>query len=176
MKLEKKRNFSFQNFIEKITDQKIAVSMVIILLISLLPIVALGFYNYPFADDFSASDTAHWAWQETGSLMAVVKAALENVWYNYQSWSGVYASVFWTSLQPGLFGEQFYGMTTLISVVLLVAAGGCLTSVLIKKNPKGNAYHWISLCALYLFTTIQCMPDGNEGLYWHPGTANYRQG
>ena len=27
--------------------------------------------------------------------------------------------------------------------------------------------------ASFLFTLIQCMPDGNEGLYWHAGVVNY---
>ena len=107
--MENKKNKPI-NIIHKISDKTIAIVMALGLFISLIPIVVLAFYNYPCADDFSASDTAHWAWQETGSLWEVIKAAWENVVYNYENWSGVYTSVFWTSMQPGLFGEEFYGI------------------------------------------------------------------
>lgn len=173
MNLLKKLNKKFRVNIDRISDKTIAIGMIIGLTISVIPILLLAFYNYPWADDFSAGDTAHWAWINTGSLWEVIKAAYENVVYNYQQWSGVYASVFWTSLQPGLFGEQFYGMTTCISIGLFVAAGIYMTYVIGSKYIMGNKYSLISLCALYLFTSIQCMPDGNEGLYWHAGVANY---
>ena len=79
-------------------------------------------------------------------------------------------------MQPGLFGERFYGMTTFISVGLFVGAAICLTYVIGSRYIKGNRYHWISVCILYVFTSVQCMPDGNEGLYWHAGGANYTWG
>ena len=82
-------------------------------------------------------------------------------------------SVLWTSLQPGLFGEQFYGVTTLIAVVLFVWGGFYLGSVLLEKYLKADKYIARCIVVLYLFTSIQCMPDGNEGLYWHAGVANY---
>ena len=169
----KKWVYNLKNVINKISDKMIAIGISVGFVISLVPIIILAFYNYPCADDFSASDTAHWAWVETGSTMEVVKAAIENVIFNYNEWSGVYASVFWTSLQPGLFGEQFYGVTTVISVGLFIIAGIYLTYVIGSRYIKGNKYSWISVCVLYLFTSIQCMPDGNEGLYWHAGAANY---
>ena len=163
----------YEGVMSKISDKIIAIGISIGVAISLIPILVLAFYNYPCADDFSASDTAHWAWLETGSILEVIKAAIENVIFNYNEWSGVYVSVFWTSLQPGLFGEQFYGLTTVISIGLFVVAGIFLAYIVGKKYIKGSKYSLISICGLYLFTSLQCMPDGNEGLYWHAGGANY---
>lgn len=173
MNLTKSLDNKLKNVINRISDKTISIVMAAGLMVSLFPILILAFYNYPCADDFSASDTAHWAWINTGSIPEVLKAAIENVIFNYQKWSGVYASVFWTSLQPGLFGERFYGVTTFISVGLFVCAGAYLIYVIGSKYIKGSRYSWISICVLYLFTSIQCMPDGNEGLYWHAGGANY---
>ncbi len=173
MKQTKSLEKKFNHIMNKVSDKMIAMGMMAGLIVSLIPILILAFYNYPCADDFSASDTAHWAWMKTGSIFEVLKAAIENVIYNYENWSGVYASVFWTSLQPGLFGEQFYGVTTVISILLFVSAGIYLTYVIGSKYIKGNSYSWIAICVLYIFSSIQCMPDGNEGLYWHAGGANY---
>lgn len=141
--------------------------------ISLLPILILAFYNYPAADDFSASDSVKLAWTATGSLWEVLKAAWENVRYNYESWSGVFASVFWTSLQPGIFGEEFYGMTTALTLVLLPGAGFYLSRVISRKYLGSAGCTMNAITVLFLFTLIQLMPDGNEGLYWHAGVVNY---
>ena len=162
-----------KNVQKLITEKRIWIVMVIILLASLLPIVQLAFYNYPCADDFSASDSVRLAWLNTGSFIAVIKAAWENVIYNYLEWSGVFMSVFWTSLQFGIFGERFYGITTLIAVVLLVGGGFYLARVILTGYLKADKYVAGIIAVLYLFSTIQCMPDGNEGLYWHAGVVNY---
>ena len=141
--------------------------------VSLIPILLLSRYSFPCADDFSASDTAYIAWQQSRSLVEVIKAAVENVIYNYKEWSGVFASVFWTSLQPGIFGEQYYGITTWITVFLLIFSGIYFYSVILKKYMHANFYETGYISFLYLFTIIQCMPSGLEGLYWHAGVVNY---
>ena len=44
---------------------------------------------------------------------------------------------------------------------------------LVEKYFDGNRYQATALSCIYLFLIIQCMPDGNEGLYWHAGVVNY---
>ena len=141
--------------------------------LSLIPILALSGYSYPCADDFSASDTAYFAWRDTGSILQVIKAAAENVRYNYHEWSGVFASVFWTSLQPGIFGEGYYGITTWITIFLLLIACGYFFKTLLGKYLGADFYDTGIITVAYLFSLIQCMPSGLEGLYWHAGVVNY---
>lgn len=159
--------------IRKITEKHMSIIMLIIFLLSLVPILGLALYNYPGADDFSASHTLYHAWLETGSVAAVLGKALEYVKYTYFQWSGLFMSMFWTALQPGIFGEQFYGATTFISIILLVTGGFYLTHVCVVKYLNGNKYQANILSCIYLLLMIQCMPDGNEGLYWHAGVVNY---
>lgn len=160
-------------FLDKITNKKIYMIMHACFWLSVLPILMLAFYNYPCADDFSASDTVHLAWVNTGSVLAVIKAAWENVVYNYMEWSGVFMSVFWTSLQPGIFGERYYGIITVLTIIFIVAGGFYLGHVIFDKYLKTDKYLSRCIILLYLFVSIQCMPDGNEGFYWHAGVVNY---
>ena len=169
----KRMEFGMKIILNQITEKRIYMVMLIVFLLSVVPILMLAFYNYPCADDFSASDTAYWAWKSTGSILAVIKAAWENVVYNYMEWSGVFMSVFWTSLQFGIFGERFYGIVTWIAVALFIVSGFYLGYVIFTKYLKVNKYMAGCVIILYLFTSIQCMPDGNEGLYWHAGVVNY---
>ena len=147
--------------------------MQIVFWLSLVPILWLALYNYPCADDFTASDTVRIAWLSTGSLWKTFLAVLENVKHNYLNWSGVYASVFWTTLQPSIFGEQYYGIVTFVTIGLLIVGGGYLSHVIFDKYLYVNKELANCVTLIYLFITIQYMPDGNEGLYWHAGVVNY---
>ncbi len=156
-----------------LTEKNIYILMAIGFLMSLIPIILLAGYNYPCADDFSASDSVRQAWLNGGSFAAVLKAAWDNVVFNYKEWSGVYMSVFFTSLQPGIFGERYYCVTTYITLFLLCVSVYYLGKVIFTRYFSTDKYKAGCIGICFLFTLIQCMPSGNEGLFWHPGTANY---
>lgn len=155
------------------TEKRIFWLLLIVFVISLLPLLQISFYNFPCADDFSASDDVRLAWVNSGTLAALIKAAWDNVVFNYLEWSGVYMSVFWTSLQPGIFGENYYFLTNWFTLGLLIFSGFYFTHVLSSKYIKGKKECFGILTLLYLFIVIQCMPDANEGIFWHAGAANY---
>ena len=50
-----------------------------ILLVSLLPLVWLGRYNYPTGDDYYYGVETHLAWQQTGNLAEAFAAACNGV-------------------------------------------------------------------------------------------------
>ncbi len=158
---------------EKITEKHMYMAIQIIFWLSLIPILWLALYNYPCADDFTASDSVREAWLTTGSLWRAFVAVMENVKHNYLNWSGVFMSVFWTTLQPSVFGERYYGVVTFITIALLVLGGWYLGKVVFRDYLKVKKDTANSIILLYLFMTIQYMPDGNEGLYWHAGVVNY---
>ena len=76
-----------KKFVEKINERHIYILLLAIFLLSLIPVLMLGFYGYPSADDFSASDSVRDAWMNTGSFWEVIKAALGNGTFNYLNWS-----------------------------------------------------------------------------------------
>ena len=162
-----------KKFFDAITVKKIYIFLLVVLGASIIPIFVLALYGYPSADDFSASDSVRMAWQASGSVLEVLKAAWQNTVFNYCEWSGVYASVFWTSLQPGIFGEQWYGVTAWITIVLLISSTFYLSHVIFSTYLNVSKYVSGCITILYLFAIIHCMPDGNEGIYWHAGVVNY---
>ena len=77
-------------------------------ILSIIPLIAISFYNAPSADDFSFSQTTADAWRETNSLAQVIKAGLEKTGQIYETWQGSFAGVFLMTLQPAIFGEGAY--------------------------------------------------------------------
>lgn len=156
-----------------ISIKKIHIIAWIIFILSIIPVLLLAKYSFPSADDFSAGRMAHEAWRNTGSFWQAAIGAGKNVIYNYENWSGVYASVFWTSLHAGIFNEKIYGLTTVIVIGMLIVGvvysfQVILTQLMGIKKEISNI-----LALLYLFMVIQNSVNASEAYYWHAGAINY---
>lgn len=53
---------------QKMTEKRIAGFLVIVFILALIPVLLIGKYNYPCADDFGFSAYSHIAWEETQSI------------------------------------------------------------------------------------------------------------
>ena len=98
--------------------EKLCFIMLTLFLISLLPVCRLAFYAHPAGDDYAYGVAAHLAWTDTHSLSAVLAAAVSNVKGYYTSWQGTYSSIFLMSLQPAIFSQRLYFLTTFLTVGL----------------------------------------------------------
>ena len=65
-----------------------------ILLLSLIPLIWLGRYNYPTGDDYYYGAETHLVWQQTGSIIQTLDAACAGVADSYQIWQGTYSALF----------------------------------------------------------------------------------
>jgi hypothetical protein len=149
---------------------------VLLLLTSLAPMVALSFDNHAFYDDFGFSLLTREAWTSTGSVFAVLQAAIANTVGIRQTWEGTYTTSFLSALQPAVFGEGWYRITT---VVLL---GGLLLALFyfLQQTLRGvlgldGATVAAAFGALG-FVMVQFAPDVAEGFYWFNGGVAYTLG
>ena len=60
---------------EKLT----AILLTVFFVLQIIPILYLGRFNHPTSDDFKYGAYSHTAWQETGSLAAVLEASVKGV-------------------------------------------------------------------------------------------------
>ena len=105
-----------------ISNRALAWLCVAVLLVSLMPLYALSFYNHACYDDFGFSLLTRAAWQETGSVLATVGAAVDNTKGIRNTWEGTYATSFISALQPALFGENLYWVSTLVLLTFFLFA------------------------------------------------------
>lgn len=140
----------------------------VVLIVTTLPLYVIAFDNHPYYDDYGFSASVHQAWQETGSLGAVMRAALESAQNVRQTWQGTYTGTILSNLQPSLFSEDLYWIG---NFVLLTALIVCFWFLLRTVFAKLGLARWarISLCSLSLTLMIQCMPDVGEAFFWFNG-------
>ena len=118
--------------------EKLCFIMLTLFLISLLPVCRLAFFAHPAGDDYAYGVAAHLAWTDTHSLSAVLAAAVSNVKGYYTSWQGTYSSIFLMSLQPAIFSQRLYFLTTFLMLFMVI--GSIFFSVSRSVYPLYSAF------------------------------------
>ena len=93
---------------------------IIILVVSLLPIFHLAFYNTPVADDFGYGAPVHYVIKNGGSFFDIIRSIYENVRYTCYNWQGTYSSVFLFSIHPGTINERLYFITSFFMIFMII--------------------------------------------------------
>ena len=78
--------------------EKLYAILLFILIACILPLLYMGLFSHPIGDDYNYGMYGHLAWENTGSLFEVFKAALltsKTDWLGYQ---GTFASSFFGRL------------------------------------------------------------------------------
>lgn len=155
-------------------ENRTALTVVLVLCLAmLLPLIVIGFYNRPSADDYSYATLTHQAIENGDGFFGLLKAAWQTDKNFYRSWQGLYSSAFLLALQPGIFGESLYCLTTL--VVLLIAWVCLFFGIRILNRHYLHASGFFSSVASVFVLTFLCLwlPSANQGLYWYNGAMNY---
>ncbi len=173
----KKEKFNLDAFILKmqniLTPKCMAVVLTIVYGISLIPLLWIGFYNYPSADDYSIGSNAHRAFVETGNLFAVLWAGVVRAVEDWVTWMGYFTSNFLMAVPPSSFGERWYVLTPFLMLGILTLGTVYLLRCIFVKVFKADAYMSHCVSMLMLFVTVQCMVGRVEAFYWYSGAANY---
>ncbi len=147
--------------------------IVVYIVVMTLPILYFSFFSFPYADDFSFSLKMKQV-VESGNynLFELIKTAFAKMIEVYYSWQGTYSATFFSSLQPGIFGEQYYFSTIWILLFLsLFAFLFCGNKILTLLKVAKKRRMFFSLLTWFFY--IQTMPNPREGLFWFNGGLVY---
>ena len=144
-----------------------------ILLLSLIPLIWLGRYNYPTGDDYYYGAETHLVWQQTGSITQTLAAACAGVADSYQIWQGTYSALFLMYLAPNVFSNTAYHLV--IFVILLLLCGGIfyLLRPLFCRFLPGTCGEWITVSSVLSFLCIQTVDFQSDSFYWYNGSMYY---
>ena len=143
------------------------------IIVLLLPMLIIARYNVPCADDYSYGLYTHLAWERSHSLLEVLKEGAHTVGNYYSGWQGTYSAVFVFSIQPAIFGEEWYPLTTYI--VLLSLCGGItyLFAVVVRRILNAAWYQTGIVIAVLVAVCTQLLPSPVQAFYWYNGSAYY---
>lgn len=147
---------------------------VLALLIVIFPLLWIAQYNYPSADDWSFGVMGYQALKNREGLLGVIRASLTMVKDNYVQWEGRFSNTFFASLQPGIWGEKYYGVVAWVMIGSLIMSEWYLCRSLLNRYAKGKG-GWLSIPIIVpsLIMQILYTPSAEESFYWYTGSVNY---
>lgn len=170
--------FFWDKYFQKIVLSKknLAILSVTLLLLSTLPLIIIGFYNHPSADDFNYTILTGQALRNsTGitSFFAVIGAAIERATSYWGVWQGTYAMSFIAALRPSLFSEQLTFLHSVILIGIVILSIFYLYHVILCKILEFDLYIYLILASITSFLSIQYLPNAVEGFFWYTGGVGY---
>lgn len=156
-----------------ITPKAVSIILSVIYVGSLIPLLAIARYNYPSADDYSIGESVHHTFMASQSIFPAIWQAVLTAVDNYFNWMGNFSSIFFMAIHPGVFGEQWYFLTTWIMLAMLSFSTIYFFHACLVKALKMDKYLCRSISMISLFVMVQCMTGRTEAFYWYCGAVNY---
>lgn len=156
--------------------RRLSYLLIVIYALSLIPVLVIGQYDYPSADDFSMGLGTRLVYEATGSLFAVAGKILSETVHYYRTWIGYFTSCLFTTVSPATFGEAWYALTPAVILLALHIGVAVFFYALMEKALGMNRYVRRCMTVLALFLMVQRMPEGSlrvEAFYWYSGAGNY---
>ncbi len=156
-----------------ISYRVLAALMLSALLLALIPLLIMGHYDAPCADDFNYGVNARLVYVHGGSLAEILGAAFTRTVTTYKIWQGSYSAVFLMCLQPSVFGEGLYALTPWIMIGSLLLGLFCLSGVLFTRVLGMSRSHGLLFAATVGLLWLLLVPIPVQSFYWFNGSVYY---
>ena len=153
----------------RFSKKALAITAALLVLVSLLPLYAISFYNHPFYDDFGFSTRIHAVWKETGSFGKAVAMAWQNMCDTRYTWQGAYTGTFLSGVQPGVFSEKLYFFTTFLLLTAFLVCFAFFFKTVVMDLMHGDVWDWLLFSSGLFFLMVQFIPDPDEAFFWFNG-------
>ena len=150
----------------RLSKKIVALFVLAVFIASFIPIFAMSFYSVASADDYNFAVITHQAWEDTHSFIAVLKAAFSTVVYFYLNWQGFFSANLVPSLNPFIYNENLYFISTFISVLSFVLGFFYLTKQVLKHYFGADKYDVILVACPILLLFVQLIPSAAEWIFW----------
>lgn len=154
-------------------EKLLAIGFCLLLLAALIPLFRLTIYAVPYYDDYNFGRFARAAMEQEQSKWAAISGALDCSRTQWYAWQGTYSSIFFMTLMPAVWGEQYYFLGPVFILLLLLVGSMVFTHVILRKVFRMEK--WSSLAIQAVITTAQFMfiYSAQSGFYWYNGGIHY---
>ncbi|MGN1330327.1 MAG: DUF6056 family protein [Clostridia bacterium] len=159
--------------VNKLINKKtILFMMVLILIFGLIPILWVSFYTHPSSDDYGYGENTINVLESTG-IIGILSGVVKTVKSYYMVWQGTYSASVIMALNPSVWGNNMYFLTTFIIIgMLFVGLYYFFRQTINNFLNSDKKTFWLFLLAFFILV-IETIPDKGQGLYWWNGASYY---
>lgn len=147
--------------------------ILVLFVLSLIPLLIISRSALPTQDDFSYGMSSAQAWQETGSLLQTIVAAVQRTRDTYETWQGTFVAIFFMSIHPAIFGAGFYMLGVIFVILLFAGANLFLLKVMLMDYLKLDKHSCGIVALLFTFISMQFVFSAREGFFWYNSAMFY---
>ena len=151
----------------------LAIAFCGLLLLALVPLFRLTIYAVPYYDDYNFGRFARAAIEQEQSGWAAISGALDCARTQWYAWQGTYSSIFFMTLMPAVWGEQYYFLGPVFILLLLLAGTMVFTGVILRKVMKLDGWSSLALQAVITTAVFMFIYSAQTGFYWYNGGIHY---
>jgi len=151
----------------------IAMIFTLALILMLIPLLRLSLYTAPWYDDYTYGLAAKRAVESGEGLRGALAGAWDCTRTSWYAWQGTYASIFFMSLMPGIWGEEFYFLGSVLLILLPVAGIFALTGVLAGDVLQLDRVYVLALQSVTTATVLMLIYSAKLAFYWYNGGIHY---
>lgn len=155
------------------TKKPFLICTIVIFLVAVIPLLIIGLYNHPSNDDYLFGASVYKAFNETRSIVPIVREGINVVLDNYNSWQGSFIAIFLFAIQPAVFGYSLYKIVTPFMIAIITLSTMLFTRSILKTKFKLNYHTWIPISLIITILSLEFVPCPVQSLYWYNGSIYY---
>ena len=144
-----------------------------LLVLALIPLFRLTIYAVPYYDDYNFGRFARAAIEQEQSKWAAISGALDCSRTQWYAWQGTYSSIFFMTLMPAVWGEQYYFLGPVFILLLLLAGSMVFTHVILRKVFRMEKWSSLAIQAVITIAEFMFIYSAQSGFYWYNGGIHY---
>ncbi len=147
----------------------IALGCIFALVIVLIPLMILGFYDYPTADDWTLGLFLHRAVAQKSGIVGCFKAIFSGVKEYYILGESRFSAAFFGCIVPSAWGsEKLYHIVPFFVLCAIVLCDYIFFNSILK-----NKIYTLITVSGFVMIKILCVPYPTESFFWYVGAVNY---
>lgn len=150
-----------------------AILAVVLLIVSILPILQVSFYDRATGDDYNNGAIARQTFIQTRSLLKTLIAVIVQVKSIWESYQGTWISDFLFALQPEVFSLKAYWITAWIALILTISSVSYFMHIILVDVMGWHKEEFIIVDCSVLVLMLQFVQSPRSALFWYTGMVHY---
>ena len=128
---------------------------------------------HPATDDFTFAAYTHDTWEQTGSILHVLKDAASYALRTWRDWQGTITGVLVMTLNPAVFSLEHYWVHAPVLLALHLVSWLIAFAHVFGRRLGLKPGLWLTLYFVLSALSLVFLPDMVEGIYWFNGAWFY---